>query len=135
VVPQPAQRPFMHMPPTPGHSVMLPAHTPVPPPVQQPLLLQVRLAQQAWPSAPQAWQMPTPPPTHAAPPLHVRFAQQGPPAVPQVWQRSFWVLQTKPAPLQTACWQQTWFWTAPQAEQVPLVQVPPVGVPLPLLRA
>ena len=42
--PQPAQRPIMHMPPTPGHAVPFAAHTPVPPPVQQPLLLQARLA-------------------------------------------------------------------------------------------
>ena len=136
--PQPAQRPAMHMPPTPGQPVPWATHSPVPPPVQQPLLLQTRPAQQGSLGPPQPMQVPVPPavPTHMAPAaVQVRPGQQGPPEAPQAWQRSLLVLQTRPAPLQTANWQQTWFWTPPQPEQVPLLHVPPVGVPLPSPRA
>ena len=70
MVPQPAQRPFMHMPPTPGHSVPVAAQVPAPPPVQQPLFTQVRPAQQAWLSPPQPTQVPIPPPAQVAPEVH-----------------------------------------------------------------
>src|SRR5262245_1104629 len=72
------QEPFMHIPPPPPHMVPLPWHWPR---TQQPPLLQVLAAQQAWPGPPQfAPEPPAPPAAPPAPPPEPPVLPPLPPA-------------------------------------------------------